>query len=156
MGCDIHLHTEVKIKSQWHHYGMPDVTRDYRVFAKMAGIHNKHDITPITKPRGMPVDPTFLTAFDCELWGSDGHSHSWLTAEEITTLVEFIKDKVISQDNRWPIKWPEANFSYFFGGTWGGFSRYRNEPNAGIPEGVEDIRFVFWFDDSHKEVEASV
>ncbi len=37
MGCDIHLHTEVKIANVWHRYGCPSVDRNYRVFAKMAG-----------------------------------------------------------------------------------------------------------------------
>lgn len=39
MGCDIHLHAEVKIKNAWHHYAHPSVPRSYPLFSIMAGVH---------------------------------------------------------------------------------------------------------------------
>lgn len=62
MGCDIHLHTEVKINGVWHHMGAPSVPRNYRLFAKMAGVRGIE--TPIAEPRGLPGDATLLTRRD--------------------------------------------------------------------------------------------
>ena len=149
MSCDIHLHTEVKINGKWHHYGMPHVHRDYRVFAKMAGVRNyAGGPVPIAEPRGIPEGVTELTRFDCEEWGSDGHTHSWLDAKEIALLYAFINDELKLVDRQigkvgW---WPEKNFGYFFGNTWGDFREYKDHSNGGVPKGVDDIRFVFWFD----------
>lgn len=38
MGCDIHLHQEVKINGEWHHYRLAEMPRNYEVFEKMAGV----------------------------------------------------------------------------------------------------------------------
>ena len=148
MGCDIHLHTEVKINGKWHHYGCPSVSRSYLVFSKMANVRNNHGVDPIAEPRGIPSDATELTKFDCERWGCDGHSHSWLSAEEIAALYDYINEDLELYGCRFKhLKWwPEENFGYFFGNTWGGFWKYRNDPGSGTPDGVEDVRFVFWFD----------
>ncbi len=144
MGCDIHLHTEVKINGVWHHYGCPNMDRNYSVFAKMADVRNGRDITPISQPRGIPDDATTLTKYDRERWDGDGHSHSWLGAAEIAVLFDFINTELNLADRRFKTVgwWCEENFGYLFGNTWGGFTRYPDER----PEGLEDIRFVFWFD----------
>jgi hypothetical protein len=138
MGCDIHLHTEVKIGGTWHHYSERSVSRNYDLFALMAGVRNRTGITPISDPKGLPDDMSFMTRFAARWWQVDGHSHSWLGAEEIHKLYELIQDKVdLSRD-----------FGYCFGGYWSGFHEYRNnlEEGCGIPNEVEDVRFVFWFD----------
>lgn len=149
MGCDIHLHTEVKIDGAWHRYGVPNVQRSYAVFAKMAGVRNltgPDRIVPIAEPRGLPSDATFMTKFDYNRWGTDAHSASWLGAEEIAQLTEFIDEELGLRGERGKYWWCEDNFGYFFGNTWGGFWKYRNRENSGTPKGVEDVRFVFWFD----------
>lgn len=147
MGCDIHLHTEVKINGKWHHYGAPSVHRNYLVFAKMAGVRNYDDkAVPLAKPRGILDGATELTRFDCKQWAGDGHSHSWLNAKEITLLCIFINEELAMKDSIGLKGWCEANFGYVFGNTWGGFFKYRDDPNGGVPNGLEDIRFVFWFD----------
>lgn len=146
MGCDIHLHTEVKIDGQWFHYGAPNVSRNYHLFARMANVRNDGDIKPITMPRGVPDDAATLTKFACDAYGVDGHSHSWLDAQEITELTEYINN-VIELRGKHGLKWWDCdNFGYFFGNTWGGFWKYRDHQNSGTPKGVEDVRFVFWFD----------
>ena len=151
MCCNIHLHTEVKINGVWHHYSCLYVHRNYQVFAKMAGVKNDGSIIPIVPPRGLPEDATDLTLFNNQHWGKDGHDHSWLSAEEITQLVEYVDGELKLPDKHgygvgW---WCNDNFGYFFGNTWGGFWKYRNDKNSSTPKapkGVEDIRFVFWFD----------
>lgn len=138
MGCDIHLHTEVKIKGTWHHYSCPNVNRHYNLFAKMANVRNNGKIEPISKPRGIPLDAAFLTKFACTDYGMDGHSHSWLNAEEIFILYEefgCMLDECYS-----------PAFGYFFGNDWDTFWKYRNGDSDIIPEGVEDVRYIFWFD----------
>jgi hypothetical protein len=146
MGCDIQLHTEVKINGQWHHYGAPSVDRNYTLFALLANVRNdepgdKWYVTPISEPRGLPADATALTKFDSDRWGLDGHSHSWINAEEIARVAEFANSK------KWRGRdgsafWEADNFGYLFGNNWSGFTKYPE----GRPEGLEDVRFVFWFD----------
>lgn len=143
MGCDIHLHMEVKINGKWHHYGAPSVDRMYALFAKMAGVRNRDsEIKPIAKPRGVPADATELTQFDCARWSSDGHSHSWLDAPEIAQVIEWIKTELGQRGfgNVWD--WQSKNFGYVFGNGWDGFNKYPEDR----PQGLEDIRWIFWFD----------
>lgn len=150
MGCDIHLHTEVKIKGKWHHYAERNVERCYRLFAKMANVRNyeEYGITPISDPRGMPEDASETTKFFCEEYGADGHSHSWLDAKEIDELYRFINDdlKLVGGRIKQSGWWPEENFGYFFGNTWAGWNRYQKYQEHLKEMGVEDVRFVFWFD----------
>lgn len=136
MGCDIHLHQEIKINGNWEHYGMADVPRDYRLFAKMAGVRGSE--TPIALPRGLPACATAVTRFHSEHFGTDGHSHSWLDADEIYELIQWMKSMRTTecmQDHR-------KCFGFLFGNTWEGFKRYPDD----VMDGLDDIRFVFWFD----------
>jgi hypothetical protein len=123
MGCDIHLHQEVKINGVWHHYGCPSVGRSYRLFALMADVRNNGEVEPIAKQKGVPSDITELTKFDLVGWEDDGHSHSWLSAGEIELLYDFLDSGHID------------DLGYVFGYPWNH-----------IPLGVDDFRFVFWFD----------
>lgn len=133
MGCDVHIHAEVKIKGKWHHYNQPECNRHYALFEKMAGVHGdvKNAIAP---PRGLPKDTTEMTRFDRDHWGADGHSHSWLGAEEICALVDWYK-------KAFEVSLPDFD-RWLFGNTYSGFTRYP----ADRPEGIEDVRFIFWFD----------
>lgn len=141
MGCDIHLHTEVKINGTWHHYGIPNVDRNYTLFAKMAGVRNNGEVEPIAEPRGLPPDVTGLTQFDSDHWNGDGHSHSYLLANEIVQLKEWIEGERdrLSDRSTW---WQSRMFGYLFGNDWTDFMQYPTDR----PKGLEDIRFVFWFD----------
>jgi len=66
--------------------------RNYRLFGMLAGVRNGvgvagadmgDPVVPIAEPRGVPKDASggFLT--EVRGWGGDGHSHSWLTLEEL-------------------------------------------------------------------------
>lgn len=142
MGCDIHAHTEVKINGVWHHYGTPNISRSYDLFARMAGVRNTSDaIEPISKPRGIPEDATFITKFDNERWDTDGHSHSWLNSEELAELVEWYDAKKKEWNpNEW-FSWERHGLGYLFGNGW----NVRKYPED-YPKGVEDARIIFWFD----------
>lgn len=143
MGCDIHLHTEVKINGQWLHYSNPSIDRNYALFAKMADVRNwqTSEIKPISYPKGLPDDCSFLTQLDSDKWDTDGHSHSWLSAAEIKVLFNFIdnREKEFFANGAW--RFERQNFGYCFGNSWGHF--YEEKEYFGL---IEDIRFVFWFD----------
>jgi len=140
MACDIHVHVEVKIDGVWEHLGAPRVMRSYRLFAKMADVRNDdEEITPLSTPRGLPLDASGLTRFISDLDGVDGHSHSWLSASEMSDLSRWWNEEFrgVASCHRF-----EGEFGYLFGNSWEGWSRYPEDR----PAGVEDVRCVFWFD----------
>lgn len=141
MGCDIHLHIEVKINGKWEHYHNPQVPRLYSLFEKMAGVRGSVK-NAIVAPRGIPQDVSVITKFDYERMGSDGHSHSYLNAAEIDELDRWAKEKLhpLKQFPQWDMEWEWQ--CYFFENTFSGFNRYPKNREKGI----EDLRFVFWFD----------
>jgi len=150
MGCDIHFHSEVKRNGTWHHHSEANIRRNYAVFAKMAGVRNRPGantpIVPISKPKGLPEDATELTKLHSEKYGVDGHSHSWLNSKEISELHKWI----LCEDNpiEWfgddgPWRWEHENMPYFMGNHLNGFVDY---PEDWKDSGIEDVRYVFFFD----------
>lgn len=142
MGCDIHLHTEIKIAGKWQHlHEPPRIDRWYDMFAYMADVRNEdRDIVPLVKPKGLPKDASEVTKFCCEEWGVDGHSHTWFNADEIRQFCEMAKLKGWMQAKE--IHSIEGVVGYLFGNTWEHFQKYRSD----YPKEIEDIRWVFWFD----------
>ncbi len=142
MGCDIHLHAEIKVNGKWEHYNHhTGIPRNYDMFAKMADVRNYDDIQPIAADRGLPDDVSVVTNLDAESWHGDMHSASWFTADEIDEFFTRATERFRNTVERWR-DYEAENFGYFFGNSYGGFNRYPEDR----PEGVEDIRFVFWFD----------
>jgi hypothetical protein len=146
MGCDIHLHIEVKINGTWHHWGAPDIKRSYTLFALMAGVRSYDDIKPIVEPRGLPEDLTELTRIDYENWYGGCHTPSWLTAEEMEQVFEQYQSICGARNpkEKYPLISLEHNIlhTYLFGN---GFSTPNKYPSDN-QEDVQDVRFVFWFD----------
>lgn len=132
MGCDIHVYTEVKIDGTWHLYSQPRVKRNYDLFAHMANVRNGVGIVPISFPRGMPEDASVVTKAECESFCADGHSHSWLNAEEIKEL----NDRQLDLDD----------FGYLRGDLWHWYTKTPSEDNLDQYSRIEDVRWVFWFD----------
>ncbi len=138
MGCDIHFHTEVKVNGKWEHYGHPYVNRNYSLFALLADVRNDGEIKPISKPKGLPVDPSIVTELAYKTYSSDWHSISWLSAEEI-----------VRAEEQWGKHgWKDQQgfehhlFGYLEGNSWAGFYKYPESR----PKWIEDVRWVFWFD----------
>lgn len=140
MGCNIHFHAEVKVEGKWEHYAHWSVNRNYGLFAKMAGVRNYNETEPIAQPRGLPEDMSVVTRLDAEHWKADGHSHSFLNAAEIAELEPWAEENCIAGDQRWRFHY--EYWGYLFGNSWAGWTKYPDER----PGGVEDVRFVFWFD----------
>lgn len=134
MGCDIHLHQEVKINGGWHHYRERNVPRSYKLFALMANVRNNGDIEPVSEAKGLPENITFLTSFRYEQYKSDWHHASWLDPIEIREVITRFFEEDVWQAEDW--------FGYLFSNSWRGFIDYRSD----MPDELEDVRWVFWFD----------
>ena len=100
MGCDIHWYSETKKDGKWvcdqagsfekdedpdyeHHYmnTFPNGERDYWLFGLLANV--RVDTPYGFEAKGIPeeLSPEVGTIFT--EWDSDGHSHSYLTREEL-------------------------------------------------------------------------
>lgn len=149
MGCDIHMHTEVKIGGVWHHYSAPKVPRNYRFFCHLVGVRGPIEgVTPMSEPRGLPEDLSALTKIDADRDGDDGHSHSWLSSAELAAALkwydeqqcEFLKRR--GEEHSW-FSCEHTFFGYLFGNGW----ELRPEDRGdAYPAEIEDVRAVFWFD----------
>lgn len=67
-------------------------SRNYDLFAMLANVRNGYrfagcdtgdGFVPICEPKGLPDDVSPQVKADSDRWGSDGHSHSWLTVAEL-------------------------------------------------------------------------
>ena len=105
----------------------------------MAGVRGDLE-NAIVAPRGLPQDLSVLTAHNVKRWESDcGHSYSWLNAVEVAALATWYEDGRFGQYGFFEM-WLGT---YLFGH---GFEVVANYPDIAAKEGVEDVRFVFWFD----------
>lgn len=140
MGCDIHLYTEVKVEGQWYCYGHPNVPRNYVLFALMADVRNEGGrYHPVSKPKGLPSDCSVVVQRAAAGY-QGGHSHSWLSAQELAKLEDAWKS--IPRD-----KWEGSDLDHHYigyleGNGWAGFAKYPSDRKPWI----EDVRWVFWFD----------
>lgn len=66
--------------------------RNYKLFAMLANVRNGvgfagidtgNAVNPISEPKGLPEDVSDVIEKCSEYWGSDGHSHSYLTVKEL-------------------------------------------------------------------------
>lgn len=142
MGCDIHLHVEVKVRGKWLHYNHPRINRNYQLFAKMAGVRDYHEEDPISPPKGLPSDVTDTTKLDRDSWGIGGHSDSWLSAAEIATLAEWYHKQSWCDK----IHGFEGAFGYLFDNELAMPALHPGDIKHTRCPDLEDVRLVFWFD----------
>jgi hypothetical protein len=58
--------------------------RDYGLFSTLAGVRDYSNlVVPVSEPKGMPDDCCEFIKEQCDRYGKDGHSHSWLTLKEL-------------------------------------------------------------------------
>lgn len=103
VGCDIHLYEEqyCKKEKKWkavkaHTFvieeddffegNIPQMDptyqgRDYDLFGVLAGVRREFSYS--FEPRGLPEDVSQEVETISKHWDGDGHSHSWLTLEEL-------------------------------------------------------------------------
>ena len=137
MGCDIHLHVEVQIAGRWEHYSELDVERCYLLFGIMAGVRG--DERPVAPLRGLPSDLNPVTAAAYASWRNDAHSMSYLLAGEIGEVCQRCRQEVSK------LGWSPRDA--FPGFECCGRGQSAINCIQGRLEGdVQDVRFVFWFD----------
>jgi hypothetical protein len=108
MGCDIHLYVEAKKNGKWEaidkwqtdsdgYFCVPYeerfyTGRNYNLFSILADVRNGYGFAgsdtgdgfkPISSPKGNPSDISEQVKAESDKWGSDGHSHSFLTLKEL-------------------------------------------------------------------------
>lgn len=147
MGCDIHLHIEVKIEGIWHHYAAPSINRNYYLFEKMAGVRGDVN-NAISPPKGFPNNATELTNIVYQNEECGSHSVSWLGIDEIMKLEDWLKSISTKETDGYA----KYDLEYdilrtYLGGD--SFTGWKRDPEVGSPLSpamVEDVRFIFWFD----------
>jgi hypothetical protein len=144
MGCDIHMNIEVKTKNGWELYSKPSVDRFYKLFAKLANVRNDFGIQPISEPRGIPDDVSYLVKKSYESWKEYTHSASFITCEEMAELKEWLKN--LAKENGSDFLSYDLEYSilktYCEGNSFAGIKKYPEER----PKWIYDCRLVFWFD----------
>lgn len=63
--------------------------RNYNLFCALAGVRSfkfNDSPTSVSEPKGLPVDCCREIKDESERYGSDGHSHSWLTLAELNSF----------------------------------------------------------------------
>jgi hypothetical protein len=143
MGCDIHAHVELKLADgAWHHYNAPYIERNYDLFAKLAGVRNYKNVTPIALPRGLPSDISPMTRLlRVEDGRSGGQSNdSWIDRKEIYELEQWWDERVHPYEDS-----TFVHRNVFELAVMGGYL-VGNGYGYELPEGILDVRLVFWFD----------
>lgn len=124
----------------WHHLSvLRSIPQDYRLFGKLAGVRDP-DVPPISEPRGLPADTTFLTRYAAALDAPDAFSYSWISAAEVLEIGSWYAEL---RDRDWGSQSYEDTekwFGYVLGGSWE-LHRYKSDRRIGL----EDARVVFWF-----------
>lgn len=153
MGCDIHVHVEVKINNEWHHYSAPSVDRWYWLFGAMAGVRSA-EVKPVAWPKGFPKDASLITRLEYARESRDAHTPSWLNGKEVLKLIEKIDKKI--NDDREENEEPDTFFNFEYsilrtypmGDSFREFMKRDWKEEKWMPEGVSisGVRLVFWFD----------
>lgn len=163
MGCDIHLYTEKKVETRDGHYAwfccdsfmygkgyQKDnlvhisiySTRNYMMFGILANVRN-HKYEPVVASRGLPNDVSDVIKEAAIYWGDDGHTHTWLTANEVFQYYKKNKNneyiKVCMRPLVKAIKKKMCNEFYI---NTNDKEIKKNE----LKKHGDDFRIVFWFD----------
>lgn len=143
MGANIHVHIEVKINGQWHHYAAPIVRRDYQLFAAVNGLRAE-DIRPSNRPNAisthhkLPGDISLITRLSLEEDRGRGlHDFGYLTSNDLVVLqneLYRIRPEVYRTG------FDELDLEYSI------FRTYVNGSTIASHPGYEDARVVYWYD----------
>lgn len=104
--------------------------RNYKFFAALAGVRGEGP-----EPRGLPPDVSDYVQAESDDYGGDGHSHSWMLASEFMPIFAECHlrpehaVRVVAGETTW-----RTVFEKLFG-------TYVDEP-----DGLDNYRFVFFFD----------
>lgn len=123
MGTDINMYVEVRLNGKWQLYSQPYIGRNCELFNKLAGVRGSLSLA-IIEPRGLPDDLSEVVTF-IEREDSVGHTHTWLTPDELKEA--------------WPVE--QAACDVYL-------NEYTDltEPYLYSLFDKDDVRYVFWFD----------
>jgi hypothetical protein len=154
MGCDIHILAERKSDAGYE--AVTDIQfsegttapfdwRSYGMYGFLAGVRNYSAVPPIAERRGLPSDASADVREGYEGWGSDAHSVSWLSVEELAAFdyAKPMEDRRVTIDNDGGRTAPPGGGSMttyhdFLGDQF--FDDLKKLQEAGVD------RVVFWFD----------
>lgn len=136
MSTDVHAILELKLLGRWHYYAALNLGQSYQLFSKMAGVRGSE--APMVPPRGLPADAADLTRFVAE-HTVDNHTHSWFGVDEMQLLDQWYQNQEWRRGS--PYTRPHLENVYLFGNDIESWWRWPGDR----PEGVNDIRMVFWF-----------
>jgi hypothetical protein len=145
MGCDIHMIVERKKNgNKWEAF-MPQylkkwddtlcVSRNYELFEHLAGVRGYSE-NAIVQPRGIPKNASQRYKSLVKNWGEDGHTHSYLTLEELLKF-SYGDNYLIGKHNRMSSISPE------FSSIIKSITKFELAVPGVLPS---DIRFMFFFD----------
>ena len=87
MGCDIHVIMEKRGEfdfSSWVNCGDPEIYRYYPLFHALGNVRGyAGGLTHISDSRGVPKDCSCIFDAYVSDYGTDGHSHSWVSLKEL-------------------------------------------------------------------------
>lgn len=127
MGCDIHCIAEIKIDGKWHLIDQIEIERDYDLFGYIAGL--RRPVENHLPVRGLPKNLSKMGRLIYEFRENDYHTASWIDAAEIEAVIHKFKDCF-------------GKFRpYLFGD---GYTCFQEDPEHA--PNIEDVRWVFWFD----------
>lgn len=132
MGCDIHWFNEVRRDGKWIMTGEVRVSRHYDLFGALAGVRMPH--LAHIPPRGLPDDVSNGVKEMSDLYGFDGHSHTYLSLKEVARAIAQVTDD------------PDK---YECGTIWGKdslLSVMRERAEVYGDDDSSNVRAVFWFD----------
>lgn len=140
MGTTMHAHIEVKTDGKWLHYGCPDITRDYLLFACVNGTRKEtfetnpkifQQIQPVARIHILPNDMSYVTKICYAQQSSQYKCHNYgvLESADLFTL-----QRLLSKfDTKYDL---EENV----------FKTYINNNAISAHDGFDDVRVIFWFD----------
>ena len=136
MGCDIHYVVERNVQGSWiglfgkHPRAGLAGERDYEFFTELAGVRGSSKTQRY--PQFIPAGISELALYEVTQYGSDGHSHSWMSVKDFSEIYMRVNPKQFERD--WDKEHPwEVVFGkpYFLN---------RDEDK------IEEYRVIFWFD----------
>lgn len=170
MGCDIHAMYERRRDKWWFNAGDPEIHRNYTIFAVLADVRNEG--LPFISEARLSREQIADWEFDCsdeyhalvKSWGSDGHSHSFVTLAEMKAYDIHQKyyscRLVIARDDKGAIAGTCADttrhdlrqvgetevFGVFGPDQWLALIEYGEHIRAQHELSDEEVRLVFFFD----------
>jgi hypothetical protein len=142
LGCDIHGWVEVR-PYKWDEeywsavYDIDHLDRNYVLFDRLFGVRGPHDnVKPLAEQKGIPpsgVHDEFndWRAKDLAYWEADGHSHSWVSLQEIIDNEKTLLAPYAGYDENHALKWAML---------------FNIMKELSKVYGIDNVRLVAWFD----------